>query len=240
MATLMSRIRGVVIPMLPVNRKTFNRLRHEFRALQTRLLNVVNPIYHVRVHRLCRQRGISLNIGSGGRGLSDWVNIELTRHRDTTLRLDIRRRLPLASDSVRRILIEHVLEHMDFQSDVPRLLREFHRVLQPNGILRIIVPDAERFLMAYASHDPAAWRELGWDVTRLPHDIFTPMHVINHIFHQGGEHLFAYDFETLQFALQQAGFEKIIRMAFRQSCDPILAIDQEVHAPYSLYVEALK
>jgi predicted SAM-dependent methyltransferase len=240
MPTFKSRIGAVIIPMLPMNRRAFDILRHEMRALRTRLRNSLSPTYHRRIRRLCRQRGLSLNIGSGGRGLPDWINIELTTHRDTTLCLDIRRSLPLASNSVRRVLIEHVLEHVDFRSDVPQLLREFHRVLEPNGTLRIIVPDAERFLAAYTSRDPEAWRELGWDLTRLPYDIFTPMHVINHIFHQGGEHLFAYDFETLKFALQGAGFEKINRVGFRHSADPALAIDQEVHAPYSLYVEAIK
>jgi predicted SAM-dependent methyltransferase len=240
MSTLKSRCGAVLIPLLPVSRRTFDILRYELRALQTRLLNLANPVYHMRVGRLRQRKGLSLNVGSGGRGLPGWVNVELTRHRDTTLRLDIRRGLPLASNSVQRILIEHVIEHIDFRSEVPRLLREFHRVLQPNGTLRIVVPDAERFLTAYASRDPAAWRDLGWDVTQLPHDILTPMHAINHIFHQDGEHLFAYDFETLRLALHQAGFGQISRTTFRQSRDPDLAIDQEVHAPYSLYVEAEK
>lgn len=64
--------------------------------------------------------------------------------------------------------------------------------------------------------------------------------MINHIFHQSGEHLFAYDFETLSWALRHAGFREIVKQSFRQSCDPELAIDQENHAPYSLYVEARK
>jgi predicted SAM-dependent methyltransferase len=231
---------AVIIPMLPVNRRTFDILRHELRALRTRLKNSISPLYHRRVSCLRRQRGLSLNLGSGGRGRPDWVNVELTRHRDTTLCLDIRRKLPFASGSVRRVLIEHALEHVDFRGDVPLLLRELHRVLEPNGILRVIVPDAERFLAAYTSRDPEQWRRLGWDIERLPHDIFTPMHAINHIFHQSGEHLFGYDFETLRFALQEAGFREIHRMSFGQSHDADLAIDQEGHAPYSLYVEAAK
>ncbi|HEX5958557.1 MAG TPA: methyltransferase domain-containing protein [Hyphomicrobiaceae bacterium] len=240
MPTLKSHVGRIIIPMLPINRRTFDILRHEFRALRTRILNVINPLFHARVRRLQQRRHISLNVGSGGRGLADWVNIELTRHADTTLCLDIRRPLPFASGSVQRILIEHALEHVDFQSDVPRLLREFHRVLEASGTLRIVVPDAERFLQAYASGNAATWHALGWDLARLPHDIFTPMHVINHVFHQGGEHLFAYDFETLKYALQAAGFQRISRKTFRQSNDPNLAIDQEGHAPYSLYVEAVR
>lgn len=239
-ATLKSRIGSVLIPFLPVNRRTFDILRHELRAMRTRAFNAVNPAFHWRVHDLRRREGLSLNIGSGGRGLRDWVNIELTRHRDTTVRLDVRRRLPFSDGSVRRILIEHVLEHVDFVSDAPAMLRDYHRLLEPGGVVRIIVPDAKRFAVAYVSGDVAAWRELGWDLARLPSDLVTPMHIVNHVFHQGGEHLFGYDFETLKVLLLAAGFERIERSSFRRSVDPELAIDQECHAPYSLYVEAVR
>ena len=240
MSTLKSRIGRVVLPLLPVNRRTFDILRHEAQAWQTRVANTFSPAHQSVIRRLRRQRGLSLNIGSGGRGLPDWVNVELRRHRDTTLCLDIRRALPLANGSVRRILAEHVIEHVDFRSDLPAMLVEFYRVLEPGGRLRIVVPDGERFLMAYASRDAAMWRELGWDESHLPEDIFTPMHVVNHIFHQGGEHLFAYDFETLALVLRKAGFSMVKRQTFRISDDPELAIDQENHAPYSLYVEGMK
>lgn len=239
-STLKSKIGSVVIPLLPVSRRTFDILRHELRAMRTRALNVVNPSFHMAIHRLRRREGLSLNIGSGGRGLQDWVNIELIRHRDTTICLDIRRRLPFADGSVRRILIEHVLEHVDFADDAPAMLRDYHRLLEPGGVLRIIVPDAKRFVEAYVSGDEATWSELGWDIAHLPSDLVTPMHVVNHVFHQGGEHLFGYDFETLKVLLSQAGFERIERRAFRQSADPQLAIDQQNHAPYSLYVEAVR
>ena len=88
--------------------------------------------------------------------------------------------------------------------------------------------------------DKDLWRKLGWNVDRLPDDIYTPMHVINHIFHQGGEHLFAYDFETLKWALNRAGFPTVLRQSFGTSIDSELAIDRENHRPYSLYVDAVK
>lgn len=160
--------------------------------------------------------------------------------RDTTLCLDVRRKLPLANSSVARIFAEHVIEHMDFRSDIPEILKDRHRVMQVGAVLRIVVPDAQRFAQAYASGDNNRWRELGWDLDKLPSDIYTGMHVMNHIFHQSGEHLFAYDFETLAWALRQAGFNTIERMSYRNSRDPLLAIDQPNHEPYSLYVEAVK
>jgi predicted SAM-dependent methyltransferase len=240
MVTLKSRVGFYVLPLLPINRRTFDILRYEARAIVTRLRNALNPFYWRKIRQLSLCRDLSVNIGSGGKGLPDWINIELTRMRDTTLCLDIRRRLPLAEESVSRILAEHVLEHIDFRSDVPVVLQDWHRVLRPGGVLRIIVPDARRFLQAYVADDPRHWRELGWDRDSLPSDIYTCMHIINHIFHQGGEHLFAYDFETLAWALGRAGFRDIKQMAFRASRDPNLAIDQLNHEPYSLYVEAIK
>jgi|SRR6516225_2690615 predicted SAM-dependent methyltransferase len=236
--TIKSRIGSKVLPLLPMNRRTFDILRHELNAVRTRITNTVNPFYHLRVRRLRLRQDLSLNLGSGGKGQSGWINIELIKHRDTTLCLDIRRPLPFADNSVIRILAEHVVEHIDFRHDLPIALSDWHRVLRPGGIVRIVVPDARRFLEAYVSGDSTLWRSLGW--YPLPDDIYSPMHAINHIFHQSGEHLFAYDFETLAIALNRVGFKKIEEMSFRKSHDQELAIDQANHAPHSLYVEAIK
>jgi predicted SAM-dependent methyltransferase len=222
-----------------MNRRTFDVVRYELRALRTAILNAVNPCYQGRVAQLRGESRLSLNVGSGGKGRPGWVNVELTRHRDTTLCHDIRRPFPLRAGSVRRIFIEHVLEHVDYASDAPAMLKDFHRLLEPGGRLRIVVPDAERFVRAYASRDPAVWKALGFDLSDLPADLHTPMLVLNHIFHQQGEHLFAYDFETLAALLEAAGFKEVQKAAFRQSPDPELAIDQANHEPYSLYVEAV-
>lgn len=238
--TLKSRIGRVVLPLLPINRRAVDILRYELDAASVRLGNALNPAFHSRVGNLRRQRGLQVNLGSGGRGLPGWVNVELHRQADTTLALDIRKPLPLADGSVARLFAEHVVEHIDFRHDLPAMLADWLRVLEPGGTVRIIVPDAERFLAAYVSRDPAAWSALGWDISTLPDDIFTPMHVVNHTFHQEGEHLFGYDFETLSWALQRAGFSRVHKGGFKQSLDPALAIDQDNHAPYSLYVDAVK
>jgi len=240
MTTLKYKIGTVVLPLLPINRRTFDILRHELRALCTRSLNAVNPGYWTKVRQLNRSRNISLNVGSGGRGLPGWVNVELTRMPDTTLCLDIRQPLPFADASVARMLAEHVVEHLDYRSDIPRVFGDWHRILQPGGVLRIVVPDAKRFVEAYATGDSTLWQGLGWDLRKMPEDIHTPMHVLNHIFQQSGEHLFAYDFETISLKLTNAGFTTIEQTSFRRSRDPQLEFDQANHAAYSLYIEAVK
>lgn len=240
MTTLKSRVGRLLIPALPIGRRTFDALRRELWAAETRWGNLVNPAFHLTTRRLRAARDLSINLGSGGRGLPGWVNVELRPARDTTLCLDIRRRLPFAEGSARRILAEHVVEHLDRQRDTPRLFAELHRVLAPGGVARIVVPDAGRFLEAYATGDPERWRALGWPLESPPPDMRTPMDVLNHIFHQDGEHLYGYDFETLALVLRDAGFADVRRQQFGESVDPELAIDQPNHAPYSLYVEAIR
>jgi predicted SAM-dependent methyltransferase len=236
--TFKSRVGSKVIPLLPFSRRTFDILRHELRAWRTRVANACSPAYRARVRRLRADRDLSVNVGSGGRGLPGWVNLDVTVHGDDTLALDIRKPLPFASESVARLLAEHVVEHVDFHSDLPAMLRDWHRILVQGGRIRIIVPDCGRFVEAYARGDAASWEALGWHP--LPDDMPTRMAALNHMFHQGGEHLFGYDLETLAFALRRAGFEQVEQMAYGRSADPRLAIDQPNHAPYSLYVEAVK
>ena len=203
------------------------------------MLNAVHPGYRRVRARLGRLDGINLNLGSGASAFPGWVNIDVMRGRNgLTLPYDIRRTLPFQNEQIARIFAEHVVEHLDFKEDVPRLLDEFHRILKPGGWVRIIVPDAERWLDAYVTRDPAKWAALGFD--ELPPDMPTMMTMINHVFHQDGEHMFAYDFDTLQYALHRAGFRRIERMSFAESNDPHLSMDQQVHAAYSLYVEAQK
>ncbi len=238
--TLKSQLGRVLIPMLPVNRRTFDILRYEFSSIVVRLINFLSPRHRRKVRELQVAKGLSINLGSGGKGLDGWVNVEMRRSVDTALVLDIRRPLPFANGSASRVLAEHVLEHVEFRAEALNLVKEVYRVLEPEGTFRVIVPDCERFLKAYSDGDKEAWQVLGWDMDALSDDIYTPMHIINHVIQQEGEHLFGYDFETLTWLLQRAGFSRIQKMGYRQSLDEALAIDQPNHANYSLYVDAVR
>src|SRR5947209_1261818 len=112
MPGLKSRIGAVVIPRLPVNRRTLDILRHEAQAVRTVAANRLSPRRAKLIKTLRHQRELSLNLGSGGQGLPGWINIELRRHHDTTICLDIRRKLPFSDGSVRRIFAEQVIEHI--------------------------------------------------------------------------------------------------------------------------------
>lgn len=238
MATLKQRVGAWLLPRLPVNRRTLSIVRYELNAMVTRLRTAIDPRIRKKIEGYRHQRDLRLNLGGGGDTYPGWVTIDVGNIGPSVLPLDIRRRLPFADCSVAQIYASHVLEHLEFREDVPFVLKELHRVLKRGGSVRIVVPDVVRFMDAYLSQDPMKWAALG--VSTFPVDMPTPMTMINHVFHQDGEHQFAYDYETCQFVLRSAGFSEISRCQYRSSMRFDGAMDLEVHAPYSLYVEAVK
>ena len=104
--------------------------------------------------------------------------------------------------------------------------------MQPTGLFRVGVPEAESLLVAYANGDERRFRDT--EKWGHPHWCDTPMHNINYLFRQGTEHKYAYDYETLAKMLMQAGFSSAAPSEF----DP--AFDSESRRIYTLYVEARK
>ena len=123
--------------------------------------------------------------------------------------------------------------------------RETHRVLRPDGTLRIVVPDAEKFLRAYSSAEDQRLSDLraimppGHLESVRPR---TALGFVNFAFYCGGwnEHRSAWDFETMATALREVGFCRIERTECGRSRDPKMSGIDTVHwADHSLYVEAI-
>ena len=163
----------MLIPTLPLRRHTFDHLRLELNALYVRFQNGFNPAYRYSKQRLRSATNVMVNIGCGGSGKPGWVNLDLMNHANLSLRYDCRTSLPLSAGVAQVIRCEHFLEHLDMVEEVPRLLESCYRVLSVGGTLRIVVPDARKYLLAYASNDAEHWQALGWDLEGLPQG-FTP------------------------------------------------------------------
>lgn len=186
-----------------------------------------------------------VNIGTGNEGRSGWVNIDAFKAESVNCVYDARKRLPFADNSVKCLFSEHFIEHLDYNEEVPYFIKECYRVLQKGGVIRLIVPDAEKYLQAYTQG--------GWDElikmkrlgTQLRDPYFgfkykTRMEVINFVFRQWSEHKFAYDFETLKFVIEAGGFTEVKKQEFGQSYLSELLIDRASRVPESLYIEAIK
>lgn len=59
--------------------------------------------------------------------------------------------IPYDDNSVDVVYHSHILEHLD-RSVAESFLREIFRVLKPNGIVRIVVPDLQQISQDYLSH----------------------------------------------------------------------------------------
>jgi predicted SAM-dependent methyltransferase len=240
MPTLKQRLGGWLMPRMPVNPWVFRTFRVELNALFVRALDVIHPGWVAKARALRRQRGILVNVGCGPFGREGWVNLDLFPAPGVTLRVDCRRRLPLADGSARGIHVEHYFEHLDPTVERPRFLAECRRCLEPGGVLRIIVPDMHKYIEAYLLP--------GWDLLNsvgcggeLPQATFaTKIEALNHVFVQDGEHYGGFDDEYLRNTLQQAGFDDIRRVEWREGRFPGGAIDREQHKPYSLFMEAVR
>lgn len=192
--------------------------------------------------RFAGQTGLWVNFGAGGAGREGWVNVDGFQQPGVNCLLDGRAPMPFADGSVAGLYSEHFFEHLGYPEEAGAFLRECHRVLQPGAVLRLIVPDGEAYLNAYG--------EPGWDALAIIRPLnpahqdpygrsfATKMELVNEVFRQGGEHKFAYDYETLELQLKRAGFTRVSRSQFGESADPKLLLDFTHRACESLYVEA--
>jgi predicted SAM-dependent methyltransferase len=195
-------------------------------------------------------RGLKLHLGSGASRVEGWLNVDMP---PADVAMHLSWRLPFADDSAEYVYLAHVFEHLYYKEEALNLLREIHRVLAPQGLLRVVVPDIEKCIRAYASGDQAFFetRKRYWSYSA---ECETPL---EHFLEYAGAgikpgdfwgHKYGYDFETLAALLRAAGFTHIERSEYMKSRHNALRIDEASEAAgfkyqdtyYSLFVEAAK
>lgn len=174
------------------------------------------------------------NVGCGPNLHDNFVNVDYWWQPGLDVCCDITSGIRFPAESADGIFTEHCLEHITFEA-CQKVLREFRRLLRPGGILRVVIPDAELFLSLYMQTRQGRLAEFPFQEV---HGRATPMMHVNRIFRDHG-HLFAYDFETLKYQMEKAGFKQVARRDFRQGTDNTLLIDSEYRRPESLYIEAI-
>jgi len=89
-----------------------------------------------------------LNVGCGNVFHPDWVNLDAAPSAPEVTAHDLRRGIPYADESFDAVYGSHVLEHLE-PCAAARLLRECLRILKPEGIARLVVPDLEAIAGLY-------------------------------------------------------------------------------------------
>jgi len=89
---------------------------------------------------------VNINLGSGRLIIKGYINIDKTQiidgrgNKTVDILLDIEKeKLPFEDNSVDRIKVDNVLEHVD---ELEFVLNECHRVLKKDGVITGIVPKA--------------------------------------------------------------------------------------------------
>ncbi|MEZ6093034.1 MAG: methyltransferase domain-containing protein [Pirellulaceae bacterium] len=97
-----------------------------------------------------------LNIGCGRRFHTDWVNLDLDACHPSVLPVNVLKGLPFEDGSFEAVYHSHLLEHLTPEQG-HRLIEDCFRVLEPNGVLRIVIPDLERIARLYLQLHDNAW-----------------------------------------------------------------------------------
>lgn len=180
---------------------------------------------------------------------------------------DLSKGIPLADASCAAVYSSHLLEHLD-RDAVPRFLSEIHRVLVPNGIHRIAVPDLEALVGAYmeslsraasdseaaAAHEATISSLIEQSVRREAYGAsqqrpivrWIDRHVLGDARKRGETHQWMYDATSLAKVLSDAGFVEVTRRDFNDSDIAGWAgygLETEAGSEYkpdSLYMESRK
>jgi predicted SAM-dependent methyltransferase len=187
--------------------------------------------YRKAKRKFANQIALKLHFGSGQMNRIGWVNIDLYSE-EADLQLDAREPLPFPDHSASIVYTEHFFEHLEYPEESLRFLRESWRVLTPGGTLSTGVPDVEVSVRAYMSGDEDYYGHQRQE--NPPKWITTRMDYLNRDFRSGGEHKYAYDFETLARVLTEAGFTSIAKRSFNS------ALDSPHREWGTLYVDAKK
>lgn len=99
---------------------------------------------------------LNVNLGCGPVFVESpsWLNLDFSPTSSAVRQANLLSRLPLADATATLVYSSHFLEHVP-RAVVPALLAECLRVMQPGGVLRLVVPDLENMAREYLANREA-------------------------------------------------------------------------------------
>jgi predicted SAM-dependent methyltransferase len=93
---------------------------------------------------------INLACGSVFLENSNWINLDYVSSSKSVQKTNLLQRLPLEQETAELVYSSHFLEHIPY-SKVNDFLKETLRILKPDGVLRVVLPDLEEMASNYVS-----------------------------------------------------------------------------------------
>jgi predicted SAM-dependent methyltransferase len=168
---------------------------------------------------------LKLNLGCGKKFIPGFVHVDLDDLPHIDYRSDVKS-LPFFQDNTAELIYSsHTLEYFD-RKEVIDVLAEWYRVLKPNGILRIAVPDFGAIVKVYLKYDDLDHQGiLGPLYGRWPYKTQNEKDGDGtHTFY----HKTTYDFNSLKIVLENIGFANIKRYNWQNT----------IHKDYDDYSQA--
>lgn len=183
---------------------------------------------------------IKVHLGCWKRNFPGFINVDLADFPHIQHNRIVDDLSPFEDNSVDLIYASHVLEYF-YLDDVPRVLKEWRRVLKPKGILKIAVPDFEGLAKAYLKYGNVL-------------DVRGPLFGFFDITNKDGQnmvlnHKIVYDFKLIKKVLEENGFGSVQKYDWKDFLPEGQEDHSSAHIPsrdfangilVSLNVEAVK
>ncbi len=149
-------------------------------------------------------QSVKINLGSGHWKFETWINVDLDMESLPQICANLAKDLPFRSGVADLMFTEDFIDQLELDR-ARRFLTECHRILKPDGVIRVLTPDLERLAQLYL-HDHDQLKYLWKEHVRVPLQTGTVGEIFNTGMRFAG-HTFLYDSETFTSLCAECGFE---------------------------------
>ena len=110
----------------------------------------LSDVNHLKTNKEITSKKKWLNLGCGQCFHADWTNLDFTASSEQVIAHNLLTGIPFEDESFEVVYHSHLLEHLP-KSQVELFLQGCYRVLKPEGIIRVVVPDLEQIARLYLS-----------------------------------------------------------------------------------------
>jgi predicted SAM-dependent methyltransferase len=178
-----------------------------------------------------------LHLGCGNRLIKGWLNVDLI---NSDFNVDLATgNFPFKDNSFETIVSQHLIEHLDFDSEFLPFLSEIKRISKPGADIWLTTPDMHTICKLYIngkSEELLIDRKKRWPSYNIEGK--PTQHMLNEYFHQRGEHKNLFDYDLLSWALDKAGFCKIEEKTEKYFLDLFTEFPRRGDNATTLYVAA--